>query len=385
MNVVKLTMRNAGRHKLRTALTILGMAIAVMAFAVIRTAIEAWYAQASASSPNRLVTNNSVSIIFTLPVAYQSRIASMPGVTSVAHAQWFGGVYVDPKNFFPKFGVEAEPYLAMYPEFLIPQDQKETFLQERNAALVGRKLADRFGWKVGDAIRIIGDIYPGDWDFVIRGIYTGAKENTDEGSFIFHYAYIDERMREEMPGRAGQVGWFMVQIADPTRAAEISEQIDASFKNSAAETKTQTEEAFALSFIAMSGSIITGMQIISLLVIGIILLVLANTMAMTARERISEYAVMKTLGFGTGRIVGLIFGESVCIACLGGALGIALTFPIVGLMKVGLSMFFGAFPMPASTFIMAGGAAVLVGFLAAIFPAAKALRTSIVDGLRVID
>ena len=385
MNIFKLTIRNAGRHKLRTALTIIGMAIAVMAFAVIRTAIEAWYSQASASSPNRLVANNDVSIIFTLPISYQSKIAAVPGVQSVAHAQWFGGIYVDPANFFPKFAVEAEPYLKMYPEFLIPPDQKETFLKERNAVIVGRRLADRFGFKVGDPVRIIGDIYPGDWDFVIRGIYTGAKENTDESSFIFHYAYVDERMRQEMPPRAGQVGWFMIQIDDPTRATAISNEIDAMFDNSAAETKTQTEEAFALSFVEMSGSIIVGMQIVSIMVIGIILLVLANTMAMTARERIGEYAVLKTLGFGNGHIVGLIFGESFLIACLGGALGIALTFPIVGLMKVAMALYFSAFPMPALTFILAGGSALIVGILAAIFPAMKALRTSIVDGLRVVD
>ncbi len=385
MKFFKLTFRNAGRHKLRTALTVLGMAIAVMAFAVIRTAIEAWYSQASASSPNRLVANNNVSIIFTLPISYQSKIAAIPGVTSVAHAQWFGGVYVDPKNFFPKFAIEAEPYLAMYPEFSLPPDQKEAFLKERNAAIVGRKLADRFGWQVGDQVRITGDIYPGDWDFVIRGIYTGMKDNTDEGSWLFHYQYIDERMRQESPGRAGQVGWFMIQIDDPTKAAEISGTIDALFKNSAAETKTQTEEAFALSFIAMSGSIIVGMQIISVMVIAIILLVLANTMAMTARERTNEYAVLKTLGFSAGKIVALIFGESLFIAILGGALGIALTFPIVGLMKVAMSAFFSAFPLPPLTFILAGSSAILVGILAALFPASKALRTSIVDGLRVID
>lgn len=385
MRFLKLTLRNAGRHTLRTVLTIFGMAIAVMAFSVIRTAIEAWYSQAEASSPDRLVTNNNVSIIFTLPISYQTRIAAVPGVKTVAHAQWFGGVYVDAKNFFPKFAIEAEPYMKMYPEWIIPADQKEAFLRERNAVIIGRKLADRFGWKVGDAVRIVGDIYPGDWDFVIRGIYTGARDNTDEGSWMFHYAYIDERMRQEAPGRAGQVGWFVVQIDDPSRAAAISEEIDAMFKNSSAETKTQTEEAFALSFIAMSGSIIAGMQIISVMVIGIILLVLANTMAMTARERIGEYAVLKTLGFRSFHIVGLILGESLFIAVLGGALGIALTFPIVGLMKVALSAFFGAFPLPALTFIMAGGSALVVGVLAAIFPTAKALRTSIVDGLRVID
>lgn len=385
MKFFKLTFRNAGRHKLRTGLTILGMAIAVMAFAVIRTAIEAWYSQASASSPDRLVANNNVSIIFTLPISYQSKIAAIPGVASVAHAQWFGGVYIDAKNFFPKFAVEAEPYLKMYPEFSLPPDQKEAFLKERNAVIVGRRLADRFGWQVGDQVRITGDIYPGDWDFVIRGIYTGLKENTDESSWIFHYAYIDERMRQESPGRAGQVGWFMIKIDDPTRAAEISDQVDAHFKNSAAETKTQTEEAFALSFVAMSGSIIAGMQIISVMVIGIILLVLANTMAMTARERTSEYAVLKTLGFSSGKIVALIFGESLFIAILGGTLGIALTFPIVGLMKVALGAFFSAFPLPALTFVLAGSSAIAVGVLAALFPVSKALRTSIVDGLRVID
>ena len=169
MNIFKLTIRNAGRHKLRTALTIIGMAIAVMAFAVIRTAIEAWYSQASASSPNRLVANNDVSIIFTLPISYQSKIAAAPGAQSVAHAQWFGGIYVDPANFFPKFAVEAEPYLKMYPEFLIPPDQKETFLKERNAVIVGRRLADRFGCKVGYPVRIIGDIYPVDLYCVILG------------------------------------------------------------------------------------------------------------------------------------------------------------------------------------------------------------------------
>ncbi|MEW6051106.1 MAG: FtsX-like permease family protein [Candidatus Zixiibacteriota bacterium] len=385
MKFLKLTFRNAGRHTLRTVLTVFGMAIAVMAFAVIRTAIEAWYSQAEASSPNRLVTMNNVSIVFTLPLAYQSKIEAVPGVNTVAHAQWFGGVYIDAKNFFPKFAIEAEPYLKMYPEWVVPEDQKEAFLKERNAAMIGRKLADRFGWKVGDAVRIVGDIFPGDWDFVIRAIYTGAKENTDENSWMFHYEYLDERMRRETPARAGEVAWFVVQIDDPTRATALSEQIDALFKNSPAETKTQTEEAFALSFVAMSGSIIAGMQIISVMVIGIILLVLANTMAMTARERISEYAVLKTLGFSPKHIVGLIFGESLVIAVLGGALGIALTFPIVGLMKLALSAYFGAFPLPALTFILAGGSAVVVGLLAAIFPASKALRTTIVDGLRVID
>jgi putative ABC transport system permease protein len=385
VRILKLISRNTLRRPLRTSLTILGMAIAVMAFAVIRTAIEAWYSQSKAASPNRLVTTNSISHTFFLPLAYEKKIADIPGVKSVSWAQWFNGIYVDPKNFFMQFAVEPKSYFGMYPEFVVPPDEMETFLKERNAVLIGRRLADRFGWKVGDAVRLKGTIFPGDWDFVIRAIYTGAKENTDESTWYFHFDYLDERMRVESPGRAGYVGSFIMQIDDPTRAAQVSDQVDALFKNSLAETKTQTEEAFLLSFVAMAGSIIAGLQIISVLVIGIILLVLANTMTMTARERVSEYAVLKTLGFRRFHIIGLIFGESLFIACLGGIAGILLTFPIVGLMKQALSDFFPTFPLPLLTFMLAGLAALAVGMIAAIFPTLKALRTSIVDGLRIVD
>ena len=186
MKVLKLVTRNAARHKLRTFLTVLGLALAVMAFAVIRTTVSAWYAGAEASSPNRLITRNAVSMVFTLPLAYRDKIAAVDGVTGISHAQWFGGVYVDPKNFFPQFAVEHNTYFDLYPEFVIPPEQKEQFFAERNAVVVGRLLADRFGWSVGDPIRITGTIFPGDWDFVIRGIYTGAKENTDETAWFFY-------------------------------------------------------------------------------------------------------------------------------------------------------------------------------------------------------
>jgi putative ABC transport system permease protein len=386
MGILRLIPKNARRHLLRTGLTVLGMAIAVMAFIVIRTAVGAWYAQAKAASPNRLVTINAISLTFSIPMAYERKIQDVPGVVAISYAQWFGGIYVDPKNFFPQFAVEAKSYFDMYPEFLIPPDEKGTFMHERNACAVGRKLADRFGWKVGDPIRLTGTIFPGDWDFVVRAIYTGEKENTDESAFYFHFEYLDERMRAEAPVRAGQVGSFIEQIDDPTKVAQISDRIDALFKNSPAETKTQTEEAFSLSFVSMAGSIVAGLKIISIMVIGIILLVLANTMTMTARERIGEYAVLKTLGFRRPHIISLILGESIFIAILGGIGGMVLARAVVlPLMKKGLTDFFTAFPMELSTFVFAGLAALLVGVLAAIFPTFKALRTSIVDGLRIID
>ena len=385
MKIFKLTWKNSLRHKLRTFLTVLGLAIAVMAFAVIRTAVDAWYAGASASSPNRLVTINNVSLIFTIPMAYKEKIEKVDGVTGITWAQWFGGTYVDPKNFFAQFAVDPVSYFDLYPEYNVPEEQFQDFLSQRNSVIVGRKLADRFNWSVGDPIRLIGTIFPGDWDFVIAGIYTGEKEITDESQWFMHFAYLDERMKVEAPPRAGQVGSFIVRIDDPSRAVDISNKIDAMFENSIAETKTDTEEAFQLSFVAMAGSIVAGLKAVSILVIGIILLVLANTMAMTARERVSEYAMMKSLGFRTHHIAGLIFGESLFIAALGGFMGILLTLPIVNLVKVGLSDFFPVFKLDPFTVALGFGAAMVVGLLAAIFPAIKAVNTSIIEGLRIID
>ncbi len=385
MRIFKLIFKNTGRHKLRTFLTILGMGIAVMAFTVIRTTIDAWYAGAEAASPDRLVTRHAVSLTFFLPLSYADRIARVEGVEQVSHASWFGGVYVDPKNFFAQFAIDHKSYLDMYPEFLVPEDQRQRFNQERNGAIVGRRLADRFGWSVGDPIRLAGTIFPGDWDFVIVGIYTGAKENTDESAFFFRWDYLDERLRREAPIRSGYVGTFAVQISDPERSAEMSQAIDREFRNSTYETKTETEEAFNLSFVSMANSIVLGLKLISFMVVGIIMLVLGNTMAMTARERISEYAVMKTLGFRTYHIVGLIFGESLVIAALGGAAGILLTWPIGNLVKTALGAFFPTFATNPLTLVMAGVAAMVVGLLAAIFPTLKALNTPIVEGLRIVD
>lgn len=385
MKLLKLISRNARRHWLRSSLTILGLAITVMAFVIIRTTIDAWYAQAEAASPNRLVTRHAVSLTFFMPIAYADKIAGIDGVESVASAGWFGGVYIEPANFFAQFAIDPDKYLDMYPEFVLPVDQREAFAKERNAAIVGRKLADRFGWSLGDRVQITGTIFPGDWDFVIRGIYAGAKENTDENTFFFRWDYLDERLRQESPGRAGYVGSFITQIADPAQAAVISEKVDAMFKNSQFETKTETEEAFNLSFVAMASSIVLGLKAISIMVVGVIMLVLGNTMAMTARERVSEYAVMKTLGFRPVHIVGLIFGESLFLAVVGGAFGLAIAYPIALLVKAALSSFFPVFGVQLLTLAYAAFAALVVGLLAAIFPTVKAVRTPIVDGLRIID
>lgn len=385
MKLLKLIARNAMRHKLRTSLTIFGLAIAVLAFIIIRASIGAWYAQSEAASPNRLITRNAVSLVFTMPMSYRDRMLKVDGVTGVSYSQWFGGKYIDDRNFFAQFAIDHETYFEMYPEFVIEPEAWRAFESRRNAVIVGRKLADRFGWEIGDNIQLIGTIFPGDWDFEVVGIYTGAEENTDESTWYFRFDYLDERMKQDFPGRAGQVGGYHIQIADPSEAARVSQEIDALFVNSSAETLTETEEAFQLSFVEMASAIITGLEAISVLVIGIILLVLANTMAMTARERVNEYAVMKTLGFRPYHLAGFIMGESLFIAAVGAGMGLLLTIPAKQLVGIALSTFFPVFNVSMVTMVLAVTSAIVVGIVSAIFPTAKAVRTPIVEGLRIID
>jgi len=387
MKIFKLIYKNALRHKLRSLLTVLGIAVAVFAFGLIRTIIDAWYAGVEASAQNRLVTRSAVSLVMSLPLSYRDQIAKAPGVLRVGVANWFGGVYKEPKNFFMQFSVD-EAYLDLYPEFIIPPEQKKQYLKERNACVVGRKLAAKYGWKLGDPIRLTGTIFSGDWDFVIRGIYRGAETITDENIFLFHWEYLNERVLERSPEDGNNVGWYMVQIAGNADAAAISQQVDAIFKNSFAETLTETERAFQQGFVSMSGTIILAMRVISVVVIFVILLVLANTMAMGARERLSEFAVLKTLGFRPRHLIGLIGGESMLIAVLGFAAGsVLMIFAIRGLgvfITENMGSFFPVFELKGQTIVMAFGAAVAVGLAAALFPTWRTVGMKIADGLRQI-
>lgn len=382
MRIFKLIFRNALRHKLRTALTILGIGVAVLLFGLVRTFIAAWYAGVEQSAPDRLITTSKINITFTLPLAQKQKIERIAGVEQVGHGTWFGGTYQDPKNFFAQFAFENSDMFRMYPEFILDSATITAWNAQRNAVIVGTETMERFGWTVGQTVPLKGTIYPGDWDFVIVGTYSGRTELTDDTQFIFHWDYIDQRLQQEWPERAGQVGWWVVKLDDAGRATAVSKAIDAEFDNSADETLTQTEAQFQQSFVAMSGTIILVLQVISGLVIGIVLLVAANTMAMTARERISEYAVLKTLGFTPWHLVGLIGGESVLIASLGGVTGLLMMFPIIKGIAVAMRSWFPIFPIETGMLIVACVSVIVVGALAAIIPAARAIRISIVDGLR---
>ena len=382
MFLLKLLLRNAFRHRLRTALTVVGLVVAISAFGLLRTLIGAWYAGVEASSSTRLVARNAVSLTFTMPISYAQRMKAVDGVTTVSWANWFGGVYQTERNFFPQFAVEPSTYLALYPEYQLPEAQRLAFLKDRQGAIVGRKLAQQYGWKIGDQIPLRGTIYPGTWTFTLRGIWTGAQKKTDESQMLFNFNYINETIKQRYPGRGDNIGAFVVGIDNPQNAALISRRIDAEFANSLAETLTETEAAFQLSFVSMSEAILVAIQAVSFIIIVIIMAVMANTMTMTARERLAEYATLKALGFTPAFVVKLLFGESLLIAWMGGLLGVVITFPAVAAIANVLGSFLPVFEVAPSTVLMQLSAATVVGVVAAAWPAWRMSRIDIVQGLR---
>lgn len=386
MHFLKLILRNGLRHKLRTGLTVLGLVVAILSFGLLQTIVDAWYAGADSAAANRLVTRNAVSLVFPMPIHYRERIRTVDGVTGVAPANWFGGVFRDTSmaNFFPRFAVDPEPYFAMYPEYKLDADAFRAFLRDRKGAVIGRKIANNHGFKIGDVIPIQGDIFPGNWEFTVRAIYDGAQPSTDTSLMFFHYEYLNESLKKRAPTRADKVGVFVVSIDDVDRAADIGRDIDALFQNSAAETLTETEKAFQIGFAKQTEAIVIAVRFVSYVVIAIILAVMANTMSMTARERMAEYATLKTLGFSPAFVGGLILGESLAIAVGGAALGIGLTFPIGHWFAAQMGTLFPIFGVSRETLLLQASCALIVGVIAALLPMRRAARVNIVEGLRFV-
>jgi len=385
MELLKLLFRNTLRHKLRSLLTIIGVGVAVMAFGLLQTVVTAWYAGVEASAANRLITRHAVSFVFSLPLVYRDRIAQVSGVNKVTYASWFSGVYIDKNQFFARLAVDSDTFFDVYPEFMIPRAQFEAFQRERNACIIGIDLARRYNLEIGDIMPIEGDVYPGQWEFVVRGIYEPRDQTTDPATMMFHYKYLDERVRQEMPERAGEIGWYVVRIADPGDSARISQEIDNMFANSRAETKTETERAFQQSFLSAASAVITAMNIMSFVIIGIILLVVGNTMVMSARERTHEFAVLKALGFSGGQLFFLLAGESMILSIAGSALGLLVTIPAVDGFQTALPKgWFPVFYIKPETILMGCIAGLAVGLLASLIPLRRVLMTRIVEGLRYV-
>ena len=382
--MLKLTWRNTIRHPLRAALTVAGVALVVLAFCLLRTMVADWYAGVANVSPCRLVTRSAISLIYRLPISYLSKIQAVPGVKNVCYGGWFEGVYRDEKNFFPQMSVSMPNSFEIYPEYQIPEDQKTGLLQDRRGAAAGRQLTARYGWRVGDPIILKGTIFPGEYRFILRAIYTGRDITTDENRFYFHWEYLNEALKKSLPERADQTSWFIIEVARPELAANVAGEIDALFKNSFAETITETESAFIQGYTSMTEALLQVIQVVSWVVIGVILMVLANSMAMGARETMKEFVMLKVMGFRPRHLAGLILGESLLLSLMGGLLGLGLTFPAVQVFRSQLGQYFRVFPLTGLTLALGLAAALGVGILAAALPAWRAARVGIAAALRKV-
>lgn len=382
MRFFHLISSNLKRRKLRTALTFLSIVVAFILYGYLAAIARAMDQGVSLAGADRLFVRHRVSITQPLPESYQRRILSIPGVQSAAHASWFGGIYQDPKNFFAQMAIVPAEYLDLYPEFLLPEDQRLTFIRTRTGAVAGRRLAQKYGWKIGDRIPLQATVWVrnnGDttWEFDLVGIYDGAEEGTDTTNFYFHYDYLDE-------GRAfghGLVGWFMVRVQDPERAATAARLIDAEFANSPQETKSETEGAFLRGWAQQIGDITTIMSAILGAVFFTILLVTGNTMAQSVRERSEELGVLKAMGFNNLLTLCLVLAESCLLALLGGATGLAIAwFLIASGDPTG-----GALPIfffPRQNLLWGILIALALGLAAGWIPARQARRLRIAEALR---
>lgn len=378
----KLVLRNALRHRLRTSLTMVGLAVAILSFGLLQTVIDAWYTNVDNAAPSRLITRNAISLNFPLPHSYRERIEAIEGVKRVSHVSWFGGIYKEPKNFFPQFAIDHVHHLDLLPEFLVPENVKAAFQQERRSAIVGRKLADRYGFKAGDVVQLRGTLFPGNWEFVIQGVYDGRDPKTDTSQFFFRWDYLNETLHQRYKSMAEQVGFLVVEVADVNRVAEVGQAIDLVFANSSAETLTETERAFQIGFVKQTETLLMTIRMVSFVVIFIILAVMANTMMMAARERQSEFAMLKALGFGPGYLARLMVGESLVIALMGAAIGIALTFPAAAHMGQLFASILPTISVSEQTISLQVLSAFAVGVLGALFPIYRVASVRIVDGLR---
>jgi putative ABC transport system permease protein len=373
---------NLRRRTPRTMFTLLSIAVAFLLYGLLAAVKNGFEASGNLAGVDRLVSMAKVSIVQPLPISYLQRIAAVPGVKMVTHSTWFGGRYQNETGMIITYPVPPESYLAMYPEFLLPPAQKEHWLHDRMGAIVGRSLAESHGWKVGDRLPLRSDIYPRadgsyNWDFIIDGIYDNKDPSGDVNSIFFNYDYLDE---SRTFGK-GTVGWYIVRIADPTQSTQVAAAIDALFTNSSAETKTASEKAFVQGFAKQTGDIGAMVIAIGIAVFFTMLLVSANTMAQAVRERTTEVAVLKTLGYTDSVVLALVIGEALLLTVVGGAIGIAGALFAVGRLGRALSDYLSAFLVTPLALLTGVALMVALGIAAGALPAVRAARLRIVDGL----
>lgn len=382
MKYFRLIWKNTWRKKIRTSLTILSVLIAFLLFALLSAIGFAFRGGVDVADAERLIVIHKISLINPLPMSYMKRIAATEGVASVTHASWFGGYYQDPRNQFPQFPVDPESYLDMYPEFTMPVEQIQAFKRNRTGAIVGQDLATTYGWRIGDRIPIQATIWTKadggrTWEFDLEGIFSSDDPRSSTAVLLFQYDYFEE-------ARAfgkGTVGWYILRVGSGADPIQVANAIDLQFANSPNETKTSTEAAFAQSFMKQYGNIALIVTLILGAVFFTLLLVAGNTMSQSVRERISELAVLKTLGFTDRSVLGIVLSESILIMLLGGLLGLGLGWLIVKGLAEQMGSFLPGIFLSPDAIAIGIGIMIGAGILAGIFPALKAMRLSIIDAL----
>jgi putative ABC transport system permease protein len=375
------------RHRLRTAFTLGSVMVAFLLFGVLSAVRSGFSAGVEVAGADRLMTTHKASFTFALPYSYWARIRSVPGIREVTHATWFGGYFQEESNFLQMFPVDPETYLSVYTDYVVKPEDKARWLGDRTGALIGRAYADRFGWKVGDRVPLRSNIYRrtdgGDtWEFTIDGFFDGAQAGIDTQQVLIHYDFFEESLQAMPGGGKGYVGWYIVKVESAAASAQIAAAVDSLFANSSSETKTSTEKAFVQAFVNQMGSIGTILTAVASAVFFTMLLVTANTMAQSVRERSAELGVLKTLGFRDTTVLWLVLGEAMAITVLGGALGLGLAALMVGFIGTMLSQFVASFFLTGSSIAVGILLMVVLGLVSGALPATQALRLKIVDALR---
>jgi len=381
MRFRRLILANLFRKKTRLLLTLGSFAVAMFLFAFLAVVRQAFGFGADLASASRLVTVNRVSIIQPLPLSYRDKIARIPGVRYVTHYNWFGGVYQDEKNFFPQYVIDPEVQRQVYPDLVVPEDQWKSFLQDRQGAVVGTRTAERFGWKLGDRIPIKAPPYAGGgaWEFNIDGIYHARNPKDDETQFWLQWDYYEERVPERMKGLAG---WYVANLDSPDSAMRVAKAVDSEFANSPYETKTETESAFAASWVKQFGNVEFLILSIGTVVFITLLLVTGNTMAISVRERTGELAVLKAIGFKDGTVLLLVLAEALATALVGGMLGLGLAALAVPGLSAALAGLLPNLVLSPGILAAAIGFALCVGAASGLLPGIGAMRLRVVAALR---
>ncbi|HEU5336835.1 MAG TPA: FtsX-like permease family protein [Terriglobales bacterium] len=380
MKFSRLILANLFRKKIRLLLTIGSFSVALFLFAFLGVVRGAFSRGADVAGADRLVIINRTSIINPIPLSYRDQILRIPGVKSITHNNWFGGTYKDEKNFFPQFVIDAQNQRQVFPEFIVPDDQWNAFLKDREGAIVGARTMERFHWKIGDRIPIKTTIWGGGaWEFNIDGVYHGKQAQDDETQFWIRWEYFEERVPERVKG---QVGWYVLRVNDPSQSPRMARAIDAQFANSPYETRTETESAFAAGWVKQFGNIQFLILCIGSVVFFTLLLVTGNTMAIAVRERTSELAVLKAIGFSDRSVLLFVLGESLLIALAGGILGLLLAAVAVPIMGKALSGMLPQLILSPALLSVGLAAAIAVGIISGLLPGIGAMRMRVVNALR---